>query len=109
MWKVLIADASEQWREALETAMGQDYYVRTSPDGPRTLELAEQFEPDVLIMDLMLSGTDGLSVLKALEQRTPRPRIIITGRYFSNFMTTDRKSTRLNSSHSQQSRMPSSA
>jgi two-component system response regulator (stage 0 sporulation protein A) len=88
MWKVLIADASEQWREALETAMGQDYYVRTSPDGPRTLELAEQFEPDVLIMDLMLSGTDGLSVLKALEQRTPRPRIIITGRYFSNFMTT---------------------
>ena len=77
MWKVLIADASEQWREALETAMGQDYYVRTSPDGPRTLELAEQFEPDVLIMDLMLSGTDGLSVLKALEQRTPRPRIII--------------------------------
>ena len=73
MWKVLIADASEQWREALETAMGQDYYVRTSPDGPRTLELAEQFEPDVLIMDLMLSGTDGLSVLKALSSGRPGP------------------------------------
>ena len=63
MRKVLIADASEQWRESLEKALGQDYCVRTSPDGPRTLELVEQFEPDVLVMDLMLSGTDGLSVL----------------------------------------------
>ena len=88
MRKVLIADASEQWRESLEKALDQDYCVRTSPDGPRTLELVEQFEPDVLVMDLMLSGTDGLSVLKALEQRTPRPRVITTGRYFSNFMTT---------------------
>ena len=88
MRKILIADASEQWREALETVLGKDYQVRTSPDGPRTLELAAQLEPDLLIMDLMLSGTDGLSVLKTLQQQPNRPRVIVTGRYFSNFMTT---------------------
>ena len=87
MRKVLIADASEQWRELLERALGEGYHVRTSPDGLRTLALAEEFEPDVLVMDLMLSGTDGLSVLKALEGRPNRPRIIVTGRYFSNFIT----------------------
>ena len=87
MRKILIADASEQWRELLERALGETYHVRTSPDGLRTLEAVEEFEPDVLVMDLMLSGTDGLSILKALDGRTIRPRVIITGRYFSNFIT----------------------
>ena len=87
MRKILIADSSEQWRELLERALGAQYHVRTSPDGPNTLRLAEEFEPDVLVMDLMLAGTDGLGVLKVLEGSPTRPRVIITGRYFSNFIT----------------------
>ena len=87
MRKILIADSSEQWRELLERALGAQYHVRTSPDGPKTLLLADQFEPDVLVMDLMLAGTDGLGVLKALEGSPTRPRVIITGRYFSDFIT----------------------
>ena len=87
MHKILIADASEQWRELLERAMGTQYHVRTSPDGPKTLRLAAEFEPDVLVMDLMLAGTDGLGVLKALDGSPTRPRVIVTGRYFSSFIT----------------------
>ena len=87
MRKILIADGSEPWRELLERTLGEEYHVRTSPDGPRTLQLAAEFEPDVLVMDLMLAGTDGLGVLKALEGSPTRPRVIITGRYFSNFIT----------------------
>ena len=87
MRKILIADASEQWRELLEHAMDGQYLVRTSPDGPRTLQLAAEFEPDMLVMDLMLAGIDGLGVLKALEGSPTRPRVIVTGRYFSNFIT----------------------
>ena len=87
MRKILIADASEQWRELLEGAMAEAHLVRTSPDGPRTMQSIEEFEPDVLVMDLMLPGTDGLSILKALEGSPTRPRIIITGRYFSDFIT----------------------
>lgn len=87
MRKVLIADTSEQWRALLTQAMDGEYLVRACADGLRTLELIEQFEPDVLVMDLMLSGTDGLGILKTLSTRSLRPRIIITGRYFSNFIT----------------------
>ena len=87
MRKILIADSSEQWRELLERALGGQYHVRTSPDGPGTLLLAAQFEPDVLVMDLMLAGTDGLGVLKALDGSPTRPRVIVTGRYFSDFIT----------------------
>ncbi len=87
MQRVLIADASEQWRELLARALQREYQVCTCSDGLKALSLLDQFEPDVLIMDLMLSGTDGLSVLKVLEGRKNRPRIIVTGRFFSNFMT----------------------
>ncbi len=88
MRKVLIADTSEHWRELLEQALGQDYLVRSCSDGQQALELAEQLRPDVLVMDLLLTGTDGLSVIRSLRERSDGPRIIVTGRYFSNFITT---------------------
>ena len=59
MRKILIADASEQWRELLERAMADAYLVRTSPDGVKTMQSIAEFEPDVLVMDLMLAGNDG--------------------------------------------------
>lgn len=88
MRKVLIADMSEQWRELLERSLAQHYQVRCCGDGLQALELAEHFRPDVLVMDLMLSGKDGLTVVKSLRERADCPRIIVTGRYFSNFITT---------------------
>lgn len=87
MHKVLIADASAHWRELLEQALGQEYQVRSCADGHQALELAEQLQPDVLILDLMLAGQDGLSVLKTLRERNVCPLCIVTGRYFSNFVT----------------------
>lgn len=88
MHKVLVADASEQWRELLEKTLGQNFHVCTCVDGLQALELAERFRPDVLVLDLMLSGTDGLSVVRSLQAQSDCPRIIVTGRYFSNFVTT---------------------
>ena len=87
MHKVLVADAQEQWRELLEKTLGQTFQVCTCADGLRALELTERYRPDVLVLDLMLSGTDGLSVVRALQEWPDCPRIIVTGRYFSNFVT----------------------
>ena len=87
MHKVLIADASEDWREQLERVLREDYQVHASADGYQVLQLLEEIRPDVLVLDLMLQGTDGLSVVKALHDSGSFPRIIVTGRYFSNFVT----------------------
>lgn len=87
MRKVLIADASEHWREMLEQALRQEYQVRSCADGQQAMELADRFRPDVLVLDLMLVGTDGLGVLKHLSGRPGYPRVIVTSRYFSNFIT----------------------
>lgn len=87
MHKVLIADASEDWREQLERMLEEGYQVRASGDGDQVLQMLEKFRPDVLVLDLMLLGTDGLSVIKALHDSESNPRLIVTGRYFSNFVT----------------------
>ena len=87
MYKVLVADASEDWREQLERKLGTEYQVQASGDGHQVLQMLEKFRPDVLVLDLMLQGTDGLSVIKALHDSGSLPRIIVTGRYFSNFAT----------------------
>lgn len=87
MHKVLIADASGQWRELLEKAMEPDYLVRSCADGEQALELARELRPDVLVIDLLLAEVDGLTILKRLQEQGIRPRTIVTGRYFSNFIT----------------------
>lgn len=86
MRKVLIVDASEHWREVLERELGKTYRVCTCGDGLRARELADRFRPDLVIMDLMLPGVDGLGVIKALREQSEQLRIIVTGRYFSNFV-----------------------
>src|SRR5919108_1601119 len=46
----------------------EDYAVRTASDGPEALKLAHNFHPDVVVLDLMLPGLDGLEVLRRLRQ-----------------------------------------
>ena len=86
MRKVLIVDVSEHWREVMERELGKTHQVRSCGDGFQALALAERFRPDVVIMDLMLPGVDGLSVVKKLREQSQELKIIVTGRYFSNFV-----------------------
>lgn len=87
MHKILVADASDQWRSVLEQALGQTHQVFCCCDGDQALKQAARLRPDVVVLDLMLAGTDGLSVIKGLQEQSLSPRIIVTGRYFSNFAT----------------------
>lgn len=55
--------------------------VRCAHDGPSGLVAAEEFEPSVVILDIMLPGLDGVGVLKELRRRGNRvPVIMLTAR-----------------------------
>lgn len=86
MHKVLIADGSESWRLSLERTLGEAYQVECCADGAQALELLSRFQPEVLVMDLMLARVDGLSVLQTMSAMENRPRVIMTGKYFSNYV-----------------------
>ena len=77
MRKVLIVDASEHWREVLERELGKTYRVCTCGDGLRARELADRFRPDLVIMDLMLPGVDGLGVIKALREQSEQLTVLL--------------------------------
>ena len=56
------------------------YETRVAADGPQALELAGDRRPDLVILDLMLPGLDGLEVmrrLRAADEGTPRARVPI--------------------------------
>jgi two-component system, OmpR family, alkaline phosphatase synthesis response regulator PhoP len=46
----------------------EGYAVHTAEDGPSALKAARTFAPDLVILDVMLPGMDGLEVLRRLRQ-----------------------------------------
>ena len=57
------------------------YRVRCAYDGPSGLEQAEAFEPEIIILDIMLPKLDGVGVLKHLRETGSKvPVIMLTAR-----------------------------
>ena len=81
MQKLLIVDATEEFRSALADATKGIYIVRTCGDGEEALELARAFLPDMLVLDLTVAGMDGLSLAQILSRGPNRPVILATTRF----------------------------
>lgn len=79
--RVLIVDDDPALREMLATYLsGQGFQVRTVGDGPGLdAELARE-TPDVLLLDLMLPGEDGLSLTRRLRSHLQIPIVMLSAR-----------------------------
>lgn len=86
MQKVFIADHCEDFSLVLAGTLRAKYRVETCPDGAKSLTLIRSSRPDVLIMDLMLPNTSGMDILKAVKEERLCSAVIITGRFFSDYM-----------------------
>jgi CheY-like chemotaxis protein len=60
---------------------GEGYDVATATDGDRAIELAARERFDVVLLDLVMPGIDGLDALRRLRGAAPRARIIILSAY----------------------------
>ncbi|THB76963.1 MAG: response regulator [Desulfobulbaceae bacterium] len=58
----------------------QDFQVTTAERGDIAVTLITQTQPDLVILDLMLPGKDGLSVCREVRHRYPGPILILTAR-----------------------------
>lgn len=72
MQSVLIAQRSGAFARTLSEALSKDYAVHICSRGDTALELLEALRPDILILDLLLPHTDGLTVLKTAAYTPPR-------------------------------------
>ena len=76
MLKLLIADGTDETRQELELLMRDRCVVKTCADGETALELLKQFVPGILVLDLMLPKTDGLSLLQIMQQWQMSPMVL---------------------------------
>ncbi|MFJ3639634.1 response regulator transcription factor [Streptomyces sp. NPDC090108] len=56
------------------------FTVERADDGPAALARAHAHWPDLVVLDLMLPGMDGLEVCRRLRERAPVPVVILTAR-----------------------------
>jgi two-component system nitrogen regulation response regulator NtrX len=83
MPSVLIVDDEPNIRRMLTAVLeAEGYDVREAPDGHRALAAADDEEPDVALVDLMMPGQlDGMSTLTAMRDRHPDlPVVMMSGK-----------------------------
>src|SRR5690348_18037430 len=92
MARILIVEDEIALSDILRADLeAEGHSVSQAFDGPSALALVESQQPQLVILDWMLPGLDGLAVCRRLRQEHLMPILMLTAR--------DRKSTRLNSSH----------
>ena len=78
--RLLVADTSDEFRrhliEALQNESDMEVVGETG-DGQQLLEMVRTLQPDAVVMEMVLSGMDGIEVLEQLRELPPehRPRI----------------------------------
>ncbi len=82
--KILVVDDEEDIRELVRYNLIREGYEIISADtGEKALEKAMNYVPDLILLDLMLPGIDGLSVAKKLKEDTETsaiPVIMLTAK-----------------------------
>jgi DNA-binding NarL/FixJ family response regulator len=77
--RVVIADDHAVVRQGLRTFLDlqEDLeVVGEAADGVEAVEVAEREAPDVVLMDLVMPGMDGIAAIRALRERVPGARAI---------------------------------
>jgi two-component system alkaline phosphatase synthesis response regulator PhoP len=81
MAKILVVDDEPSILNLVISYLkAEGYEVFTASDGPGALKAAKAYKPDILILDLMLPGLDGLEVLSRLRRESNVYVILLTAR-----------------------------
>ncbi len=78
---ILVADDDEHIVELVSMYLRREgYAVETAFDGDETLRKARELHPDLLVLDIMMPGPDGLQICRTLGRRNDVPIILLTAR-----------------------------
>ncbi|MCS5619574.1 MAG: sigma-54 dependent transcriptional regulator [Myxococcota bacterium] len=80
-FRVLVIDDDPGVRDYLETlALRLGYHVTAVGDGEEALATLDESKPDIITLDAVLPGMDGLETLRRLKQRIPEvPVVMLSG------------------------------
>ncbi|MEJ2211013.1 MAG: response regulator transcription factor [Anaerolineae bacterium] len=79
--KILVVDDERSILDLVTAYLRQEgYEVQTAMDGAAGLEVARAWQPDLIVLDIMLPGMDGLEVLTRLRRESDVYVIMLTAR-----------------------------
>jgi two-component system, NtrC family, response regulator AtoC len=75
---ILIVDDEPGMRRYLQTVLELDAYkVSTASSGEEALEKVQRDQPDVVLLDVVMPGTDGLETLKRIRETRPTTKVVM--------------------------------
>jgi two-component system, OmpR family, KDP operon response regulator KdpE len=78
---VLVADDEPRITKLVSIALGEEgFRVITARDGTDALARAEEYRPDVVLLDIVMPDLDGIEVMRQLRERRPVPVILLTAK-----------------------------
>ena len=85
---VVIADCNEAFAETVKEGISNtDSFavVGVTGSGEEAIRLVKQYRADILVMDNMLTGIDGIGVLTRLKNDNAMPTVMITSAFLTEF------------------------
>jgi DNA-binding response OmpR family regulator len=78
---IMVVDDEEPLRKLLRVNLSQDGYgIVTASDGKSALNIFHKYQPDLIILDIIMPGLDGFQVLDRIRQTSNVPVIMLTAK-----------------------------
>lgn len=84
--RVLIAESSGEFARQIVEHMGDELELLTVQDGQEAMRQLVSFQPEILVLDLLLPGMDGISLLQQAGREQCCPAVLATTRLLSSYM-----------------------
>jgi len=79
--KVLVVEDERTIAEAVAARLrAEGFEVEVAGDGPSAVDAARRFQPDAIVLDVMLPGFDGLEVCRRIQAERGVPVLMLTAR-----------------------------
>lgn len=83
---LLIADNSDAFRDALAQALCDTFKIVPCCNGKEALEAALAEKPELIVLDLMLTELDGISLLHEIRDAGIHPAVLAMTRFFNDYV-----------------------
>lgn len=83
--RLLVVDDDPSLRELLQIGLeSEGFAVTTAEDGPTALAQFDELDPDLVVLDVLMPGMDGMELCRRIRQQSPVPIIMLTAKRNEN-------------------------